>query len=361
MDTHTRSQILALIDQLTGLGIKVGGIIAGLSFAYILAIVLGGHLKVPLKHESLERVYLEHSVSIAVRALVFATGAVVASLIIRFPQEEVIGRVLSLAGGILYFGGPPFIAWSMQGRIANGNVLGPGIINAIRIAGGIAMFPGLVLVVRDVILRIWTGPTARKMSERKTDTKRTPSRIKLWASCWDMEFCRDFVRRVCPAFAARKPCWRIKIGCYCDERTILKARNQESGDNVHAQGITKSLGLDQPKKDPLASNLKRQRCRQCVVYAEHQRQKYRLLSPLVFPAVALAMYAYYNPIREFISQILVRTDRFLSFLAYQSTSTGSHIGGDIEVLTSVAIVWLAIIAISYSLRTLEYLIFELQV
>ncbi|MGQ9581070.1 MAG: hypothetical protein ACUVT8_09015 [Armatimonadota bacterium] len=361
MKTHTKSQILALIDRLTGLGIRVGGILAGLSFVYILAILLGGHLKVPLKHESLERVYLEQSLSIAVRALVFATGAVVASLIIRFPQEEATGKFLSLAGGMLYFGGPPFVAWTMQGRIADGNLLGLDILSAIRAAGGIAMFPGLVLVVRDAILRVWTGATTRKMIVRKTYKTPVLSRIKLWESCWDMEFCRDFVRRICPAFAEKKPCWRIKIGCYCDERTILKAMTQDSTDNVHAQGIIKTLKLDQPVKDPLTSKLKRQRCRHCVIYAEHQREKYRFSSPLVFPAVAMVMYAYYNPLREFISQILTRTDRFLSFLVYKSGNTNSYISSDIEVLTTVAIVWLAITTISYSLRTLENLIFELQV
>ncbi len=362
---HAKSQATALIDQLTSLGVKFGGLAAAVSFVYLVAIVVAGHLKVPLSPGSLEKVYLVRSVELSTRVLVISGVILVASLVIRYPQEEILGQVLSLLGGALYFGGPPALGWFLQGKLANGSAQGLEIVTAVRTTGGVALLPGLILVVRDAILRIWTGETFRRQLDRPSNqdqqgiTKVSP---RILASCWDMQFCREFIRRVCPAFAAKRSCWRIKIGCYCDERTLLKAMTAESKDNVHAKGIIEQLGFGrQDKNDKLSSKIKRQRCKHCVIYAEHQRQKYRLLSPMVFLAVLFLVYHYYEGVSEVVGQNLAKTDRFLSFLTYQSKEAGTGGGSDIGVLTFLAIVWLTIIAISYSLKALEYLVFELQV
>ncbi|MGB9619862.1 MAG: hypothetical protein ACPL7K_05580, partial [Armatimonadota bacterium] len=238
------------------------------------------------------------------------------------------------------------------------------ILESVRTAGGIALLPGLTLVVRDAILRVWTGAARRRIQVRRwgdEDERGTRRRgSKFLPSCWDMEFCRDFVRKVCPAWEKRKPCWRIKIGCYCDERTILKAMKAEGKDNAYAQGIIKSLELDRPARSHLSKKLKRERCRRCLIYANHQRQKYRLLSPMVFPAVLLLLYVYYVPISSAVGGVLEKADRFMSFLTYRPQDAGA-LGGDVPVLTALALVWLTIVAISYALKVLEYLLFELQV
>ncbi|MDH7601582.1 MAG: hypothetical protein QHI38_05465 [Armatimonadota bacterium] len=362
---HAKSQAAAIVDQLSGLGVKFGGLAAALSFGYLVMIVIGGHLKAPLRPSSLEKIYLVQSVEIATRALVISGTVLIASLVLRYPREEVLGQILSLAGGALYFGGPPALGWFLQGKVANGSAQGLDIVNSVRTTGGIALLPGLTLLVRDAILRIWTRATTRRSHGRPVRQELQGAarvRPKILSSCWDMEVCREFVRRVCPAFAAKKSCWRIKTGCYCNERTILKAMTAEGKDNVHAKGIIEHLGQDRPaKQDKLSIKIKRERCRHCVIYAEHQRQKYRLLSPMVFPVVLAFVYYYYQDISRVVSQTLAKADRFLSFLTYQPKEAGVAIESDLGLLTMLAIVWLTIIAISYSLKALEYLVFELQV
>jgi len=245
-----------------------------------------------------------------------------------------------------------------------GNELFASVMTAFRNVGGICLLPGLFLVLRDAILRIWTGISVRRVLERRwgdEDERKKHVKPKFYGSCWDMIFCRDFVRRVCPAYAARKPCRRIKIGCYCDEKTILRAMTSAGADNEHAQGIINSLGLNRHSTTRLSNKLKRERCRRCGIYAEHQRQKYRLLSPMVFPAIGVLLYVFYEQISMWVGIALQKTDRFMSFLTYGSQASRYALSDQGQLLTTLAIVWLTIIVISYALRALEYLVFELQV
>ncbi|MCX8052177.1 MAG: hypothetical protein N3B12_00065 [Armatimonadetes bacterium] len=365
VSTHGKSQIIAIVDQLTGLGMKTGLASAVSGLVFLLVIVWGGHISVATKVGAHEKAYLEQGVALATRMLVIGALVAVISLVIRFPREAILGQALLLAGVSLYFGVPLAFGWTIEPSAVSGNATFTSIVRAIRSAGGILLLPGLTLVLRDAILRIWIGLSVRRVLARRQAEKDEQLRKrrlpKLLAHCWDMEFCRDFVRKVCPAWEARKSCWRIKRGCYCEERTILLAMTAEGRNNEYGQGFIKALGLDKPAKSQLSQKLKRERCRRCAIYAEHQRQKYQVLSPVVFPAILLPLYAFYGPISSRVATVLEKADRFLSFMTYRQAGDLYAFDTSAPTLTVLAIVWLTIIAISYALRILEYLVFELKV
>ncbi len=364
LSTHTKSRLIGWADQITGLGLKIGGATVALSLSYLLITVFGGHISDVAKLAGEDRAYLVQSVSLAARALVIGSIVLVASLVLRFTMDEVVGQALSIIGALFYFGSPAFFGAVVDQRMMLGNSLFKSVIWAFRDMGGICLLPGLFLVLRDAILRIWTGISVKRVLERRwgdEEERKKHFKPKFYGSCWDMLFCRDFVRKVCPAYAARKPCWRLKIGCYCDENTILRAKTSAGANNEHARGIINSLGLNRQSNTRLSNKLKRERCRRCGIYAEHQRQKYRLLSPMVFPAVGVFLYVFYEQISTWVGIALQKTDRFMSFLAYGSQKSAYTLSDQGQVLTTLAIVWLTIIVISYALRALEYLVFELQV
>jgi hypothetical protein len=329
----------------------------------LLWVVFGERIRELDKLTVADSTYLMHSIAIASRCLIIASAIVVVSLIIRFFYDEAVGQALSVLGAGVYFGAP-----EVFGRVI-GSLNGPavgvvaGIVQQFALVGVICLAPGLVLVVRDCILRIWRGVSVRRVLEaRWGDEKRLKSKKpKFYGSCWDMSFCREFVRRVCPAFQAKKPCWRVKVGCYCDEHTILMAMAGEGDGNESYKGILHSLGLDgQSKKPQVSAKVKRARCRRCGIYSEHQRQKYRVFSPMVFPSVTLALYLFYGQISAYVVQALEKTDKFVSFLTYKAVDSFS-IATDQRMIVNLAVVWLGIIIVSYTLRTLEYLIFDVQV
>lgn len=364
ISTHNKSRMVGWVDQLTGLGLKLGVPAFIVLTTFLLITVFGGHLKGAGKLAPGDHAYMLHSLAMATQGLVIAAVVMVASLMLRYTRDEMVGQGMSLGGALVYFGAPALFAATVNGAEFRGNAAFASVVATFRTTGLIFLFPGLFLVLRDAILRIWTGVSVRRVIERRwgdEEERRKHVKPKFYGSCWDMPFCRDFVRKVCPAYAAKKPCWRVKVGCYCDEKTILRAMTSQGETNEHVRGIMSSLGLDKPSNSRLSGKLKRERCRRCGIYAEHQRQKYRLLSPMVFPLVGALLYVFYGPISTWIGIALEKTDRFMSFLAYRPHMAGYAASDQGQILTVLAVAWLTIIAISYTLRMLEYLVFELQV
>lgn len=364
VSTHRKSQLIGYADQLCGFGLKVGVPVLVVSAVFLVVAALGAHIREMAKMSEADRAYLVQSVGVAIKALTYAGVAVVASLVYRLHRDEATGQFLSIVGVVLCLGSPALFA-SVADSSLSGNPLFESIVKSFCTLGTICLVPGLVLLLRDAILRIWTGVSVKRVMERRwgdeEDRQKKHRIFKVYGSCWDMAFCREFVRKVCPAFQAKKSCWRVKTGCYCDEKTILRAMMSNGADNSYARGIMDSLGLDKPEASRVSNKLRRERCRRCGIYAEHQRQKYRLLSPLAFPLVGVLLYGFYGTIVQWVWVALAKADRFMSFLTYRPGDAAYSFADDGRILTTLAIVWLSIMAVSYLLRALEYLVFELQV
>lgn len=364
LEAHTKSKIVSLIDQVTSVALKIGIPIFLLSVGYLLFTLLGPNMREFAKMSANDRAAFTYTIDISLQAMLYSAIAVVAAFVIRHFENDVLGQLLSVFGALLYFAAPMAIVQLIPSEFPKDNQIPLLIVQKIRDVGAICLVPGLFLVIRNAILRIWTGVSVKRILERRwgdEEKRKKPSKPKLYGACWDLEFCRDYVRNVCPAFKAKKPCWRLKVGCYCDEKTIMHAITSYGNKDSRSQDIMHRLGLDKPGASKISSAQKRARCRRCGIYSEHQRQKYRLLSPMVFPAIGLALYLNYDSISKWVWSFLSKTDNFMRFLTYRPDGSAHSFTNDGNILTTVAIVWLTIIAISYSLRLLEYLVFELQV
>ena len=364
VSAHTKSRYVDLVELTSGFALRVGAFVVIVTAAYLIYAALGGSAKEAAKMTPADRAEFVRGVQLLVTALTWASGVVVASVVVRLPNDESVGQFLSLIGALLFFASPAAFGYFAGGAGASGNSVLASIVNGFRTVGAMALVAGMVLVVRDAILRIWAGVSDKRIEARcwgdEDELRKKPRRPKLYGSCWDMSFCRGFVRRVCPAWEEKRACWRMKVGCYCDEKTILTAMTSMGSDNEHVRGIMYSLGLNQPRDSLLNARQRRARCRRCMIYAEHQRQKYRILSPLVFPAVGLVMYVFYERIYAWLWVVLEKTDKFIRVLTLKVDTVYSF-ADDGRVLTILAMVWLGVILLSYAIRTLEYLVFELQV
>lgn len=365
ISAHAKSQWISLTEQISGIGLKVGITIVVAGTGYLLYAMFGPALRQFAEKAAVDRASFERSLELLLTALTVGSAVLVASVILRVFNDEALGQGLSFVGAVLYFGSP----WLLS-MVGTGVLKGDALrlfakgVNEFRTMGSISLLPGLVFLLRDAILRIWTGISVRRIEERRwgdeEERRRKHLKSKYYGSCWDMAFCREFVRRVCPAWQAKQPCWRMKVGCYCDEKTILTALTSYGTDNVHVRGIMENLGIDKGRASLLNSRQKRARCRRCGIFAEHQRQKYRILSPAVFPLVGLLFYIFYQRLAGIMWVVLEKTDEFMRALMMR-TSEHYSFADQGSVLTTLAMIWLAIIVVSYALRALEYLIFEIQV
>lgn len=366
----TRTRILAYLDQITALGLRIGVPALAISLAFLLFGALTGKIQNLGEMKAADQAQMIRMIELITRLLVYSCAVVVVCVICRLFKDEAVGQALTVAGALFYFGSP-YLLVEIGGLGRTGNsALAMSIVDAFRRAGVICFIPGLILLLRDAILRIWNGISIKKMMERQLEEDEEEEKLKkspfagIYSRCWDMNFCRAFVRKVCPAYAARRSCWKVKVGCYCDEKTILKAMMSEGKENIHTRGIMESLGIDKDEKTvKLGTRVRKQRCRRCGIYIEHQRQKYQILSPIVFPVVGILLYAFHKQISSVLWVVLQNTDRIMSFLAYKTGAAAQNLSssGDGGILTGFAFAWLSIIVISYALRLLEYLIFELQV
>lgn len=218
---------------------------------------------------------------------VMLAAAVVGSVcsLVLFWFEETAGYLMALLAGALYFGVPMAFA-SMGGE--------PSVAMRMTVARFpvAALAPALIaviLVVRDLIVRLIRSldRQSKVASDLQfgNDAKREdrPVRMSLIGKCWEGAYCRDYIRTHCPIFKAKDTCWQRRRGCYCDEEIVNTATKKSRGTVLEmAPNEAQNYANSTPKKVVFLSDAQKvERCRNCIIYNEHQREKYKILLPVV--------------------------------------------------------------------------------
>ncbi len=351
----TKSKLTGLIGSLASTGLKLAAPATALALAFLLYIVLGPKLHMLSRMTAADRQYLHDSVTSAISLLRVASVVLVISLALRYLYEPLAGQVLSLVGAVLYFLSPTIFGFATNNAFSQIQTYQEIVAECMRL-GFVALLPGGILVARDIYVRFITRVHTRAGELLLQGLKRR----RVYEKCWDMPLCPDYIVQYCPAFIERKPCWRIKNGCLCESEGAFKAMAVKSTDDKFARHMVQGALADKRRAEVTSPAMKRMRCRKCVIYAEHQRQKYRIVSTLTFPAVGLFFWLFYNQLSALVYDVLEKTDRFMSFLAYNPGNEVSFASQG-QILTTLALVCLGITVLSYALRGVEYLIFDLQV
>jgi hypothetical protein len=143
---------------------------------------------------------------------------------------------------------------------------------------------GLIKGLLDIGAWLWNLPEAMKqkhaavgVSNQAEAKQRIIAReANMLSPCWRLPFCRESIRKQCPAFLARSTCWKFGRGCYCDEEMISRIVRGEALETIKAPTRQSRQG-----KAP---------CGRCYIYLEHQTYKFRVLSPLALPVAVLSTY-----------------------------------------------------------------------
>jgi hypothetical protein len=289
--------------------------------------------------------------------------------------EEISGYAIALGGAALYVGVPFCLTFFGDTLNFGGNTARAQILAAVASAGFLPLLIGGALVAFDVITRLMDLVRSRPLGrdnlryggEANPELGARPLRLALLGKCWEGRFCRDFVRVHCPIFQKRKACWRVKYGCYCEDEIVSTAAARMAGIPLPMapDGRYNFANVPSPgrKKTELTPFQKRERCRHCVIYLDHQRQKYSLLMPFVIGGVGVAALMFSPLIRDLLRHGLAGVETIMAHFSWGDDDAGMsfRFGRPSPTVEWVLVGGLAIMALSKALEALEWAIFKAKI
>ncbi|HLJ55302.1 MAG TPA: hypothetical protein VKT77_09690 [Chthonomonadaceae bacterium] len=367
-------------------------------FAYLTYGLFTGQLAGSL-HTHEERL---HAIQVVNQLSLYLNIALVVALIsalFLFFESDSLGITLVILAGVLAYGIRFLLAFLNSGQTENGPAA-VALFNELRLAAMIIGAPGVLLVLRNIISRI---VDARNRDDLASITygkdvakqhERPQALIGAFAACWQLPFCRDGIRVKCPIFLARTKCWKQRVGCMCEENIILMAMGgteRDRGKDMTAEpvpsggfvpigdlltqnaekqraGITTRIGprgVRIPTNPHISDAAKRERCRNCVIYNEHQRQKYGFLSGPVTVAVPALVFWNYNNLLTIFGGLMSHVDALVAKISFSGHAANANevtqsLSGN-AVIETVLIVCMTLILMTWSQRLLEYVCFKIKI
>lgn len=277
---------------------------------------------------------------------------------IYFWGEETLGPILLVLGGAMW-AAPWYLP--MIVAVSSGSPV-PGLaLGRISAAGIPLLIISILAITIDIIqrvqLRTTIGSKADQMKYGVGLKEERDYRNVFFGKCWQLPYCRKFVREACPIYHAKRTCWQERVGCMCEESVI---RNAMSGKEIPKDMVAAAKYI--PHNSRLTPVQKAERCRQCVIYNEHQKHKYKLMLGASIFAVVVVYAAFRAPFLAGLDGLLNTMDRAINAVAMREGNAGvfSRVS-NMPVFQEIMLVVLAFIALAYLLKLIEFLCFKLKV
>lgn len=254
--------------------------------------------------------------------------------------------------------------------------------------------PGILMVLRAMGARFFEARQGEDLTRLKyggeVHKEDVPKAlIPVLSKCWQLPFCRAGIRKNCPIFLAKTKCWKERVGCMCEENIILLAMGgtdqaapvnmtKEMGFVPIGDIITKGAtdkkatvptrmgprGVRIPTNPHITSLQQRDRCRNCVIYNEHQRQKYAFFSVPVTLVIPVFVAWQFDAARIALTQLLHGLDKLVAHLSISgdggSLELTRQISGSVPI-EAILIVCLTLVLMTWAQKLLEYCIFTIKI
>jgi hypothetical protein len=286
-------------------------------------------------------------------------------------RDESISYLLLTAAALFYFGFPYIFNYWISGTERKPSAATTEVLENLTQMVWIFLVPGVILVIFDIIRRI--KETAENAAIQKTNVryganvvKQAPSstqRQVFLGRCWELSYCRDNIRPKCPIFLEKKgPCWWRKRGCMCDERIVLQAvvandwkEQTQKADEQHyrARGEV-SYALTAGAAPILSEEAKRERCRNCVIYNEHQRQKYNALVGVVIAAYVGLLWLGQDFLQDQVLKLLRGVEAITKQLSFDNNGIPLGTNQPSAVVEWSILIILSMVALGIILRVVEW-------
>ncbi|MBI3923754.1 MAG: hypothetical protein HY318_20200 [Armatimonadetes bacterium] len=343
---------LALVSQ-------AGVILLVLAVGYILFGVFKGYLSNPTS-QTISNMRLVGNL------VVISSAAFVLSLLLLRMDEAETALFMGILGAVLYFGLPFGIGLILKQTNASPSQATEIINQKFVTAGQISL---CIVILRFLYAFVRAIPEYRAREAKKANVgfaekAKSPSQLKsgkpsVFSRCWQLPYCRESVRKACPAFVARKTCWKFKRGCYCDEEMIAMIVRGES--SLGSGAAAKRAGSAYAKASTGAPKKRKPPCGKCFIYLEHQNLKHRAVGPFLLPAVLGIMYVlkdYLGVVYSTLAELLNSMVSKLSFNAADAASKGPDpLSKQSEYVIAFII---GVFMLIYLTKFVEYCIYKLK-
>ncbi len=270
-----QSALSRVLDTLTPVAVwllRAAAVLGGLALLYIIYGVVSGALT-----QGGEDPRIISNIATAGGVLRWALLGAALGIFILMWDDRITGILTVILGLALYFGAVPLLGavgrttaiWTLANQLS----IGGHALAALGLAKCVCDLAGWVIELPER-MRVRADVGVAQQAEPRQ--QREAQNANMFSPCWKLPFCREVIRKQCPAFIAKTTCWKFGRGCYCDEEMISRIIRGESMDNVKAPTRMSRQG-----KPP---------CHRCYIFLEHQGLKYRIASPLAVPATIAIMY-----------------------------------------------------------------------
>jgi hypothetical protein len=116
-----------------------------------------------------------------------------------------------------------------------------------------------------------------------------------------------------------------------------------------------------PHNNKLTFIQKKERCKQCVIYNEHQKHKYRAALPATILFFALFYIACRGFLLEATKGIIGSMNSLVGKLTYNAGTNKGPGAVVSEPFQELLLICVMVILLAYALKLLEYLIFKLKI
>jgi hypothetical protein len=331
---------------IAGYGFWGGMITLVLSIAvtiYLMTVAGGDASKAPT---------IANSISLFSKGIMIGVVAMVISSAWLYWEEEIMVAVNVIIALALFFSP----AWLPSVLSVQTNVGVDAGYQSLANGGKLYLGFALAILVADIALRI----RARMVHGTKADLLKYGKNVKeevekqniLMGKCWQLPYCRKFVREKCPIFHAKVTCWRELVGCMCEEAVIRTAMENKP---VSKEALLSGAAI--PRNNKLTVSQKRDRCKNCVIYNEHQKHKYKVAMPAVVIGYALVYILLKAPIADMINGLLGGASnavRGLTAGAIKEVNTGDY-------FTQFLVGAFVLVMMAYTIKLVEYALFKLKI
>jgi len=212
---------------------------------------------------------------------------------------------------------------------------------------------GIMVLIADVFMRI----TQRSKQGAKADQLKYGKGIKeesdkqnvMLGKCWQLPFCRKFVREKCPIYHAKTTCWKEQVGCMCEEQVIRGAMENKP---IPKDALLAASMI--PRNNKLTVAQKKDRCYNCIIYNEHLRHQYKI----IMPATVLGFLALYglghSALYDMMYNLIMKINGIVDKGTLHSAGTSKPPQFFVEAMLFVVF----IIGLTYAMKMIEIFFFK---